>query len=117
MLGTMIGLGVKTGLGMLKKKKTKRSQAGRGFVSGGTGPVLFEDRTLPPGGGVLSRPQPTAKAQIDLETGEITEKPRRRRRKRLLTCADRQDITFITATLGKGQMAQTAIASLLARCN
>lgn len=40
---------------------------------------------------------------------------RRRRRRRLLTCSDRQDIAYLTATLGKGQLASSAIGSLLAR--
>ncbi len=49
-------------------------------------------------------------------TGQIVCKKNRRRRKRMLTCSDKADIAFITGTLGKGQMAQTAIASLIAKC-
>ncbi len=40
----------------------------------------------------------------------------RKRRKRMLTCSDKQDIAFLTATLGKGEMAKSAIGSLLANC-
>ncbi len=40
----------------------------------------------------------------------------RRRRKRMLTCSDKSDIAFLTATLGKGEMAKSAIGSLLANC-
>lgn len=39
----------------------------------------------------------------------------RRRRKRMLTCSDKSDIAFLTATLGKGDMAKSAIGSLLSR--
>ncbi len=39
----------------------------------------------------------------------------RRRRKRMLTCSDKSDIAFLTATLGKGEMAKSAIGSLLSR--
>ncbi len=52
----------------------------------------------------------------DACTGEIYCKKTRKRRKRLLTCGDKADIAFVIGTLGKGQIAQTAIASLLARC-
>ena len=129
--GTMIVAGISVARSMMKKKKKAQGGLSRGFISGGTGngPVLFEDTSLPPGGGVLARTGSQkgggmiasgkgkgTKADIDPETGEITEKPRRRRRRRLLTCADRADITFITATLGKGEIAKTAIASLLSRC-
>ncbi len=38
----------------------------------------------------------------------------RRRRRRMLTCSDKSDIAFLTATLGKGEMAKSAIGSLLA---
>ncbi len=38
----------------------------------------------------------------------------RRRRRRMLTCSDKADIAFLTATLGKGEMAKSAIGSLLA---
>lgn len=40
----------------------------------------------------------------------------RRRRKRLLTCGDKADISFLTGTLGKGEMAKAAISAVLARC-
>lgn len=38
----------------------------------------------------------------------------RRRRRRMLTNGDKCDIAFLTATLGKGEMAKAAIGSLLA---
>ncbi len=38
----------------------------------------------------------------------------RRRRKRMLTCSDKEDIAYLTATLGKGEMAKSAIGQLLA---
>ncbi len=53
---------------------------------------------------------------VDHCTGQIICKKTRRRRKRLLTCSDKADIAFLTGTLGKGQLAQTAISSLLSRC-
>ncbi len=41
----------------------------------------------------------------------------RRRRKRMLTCTDKADIGFIMGTMGKSDMAKSAIAALIARCN
>lgn len=38
----------------------------------------------------------------------------RRRRRRMLTCSDKEDIAYLTATLGKGEMAKSAIGQLLA---
>ena len=40
----------------------------------------------------------------------------RRRRKRMLTCQDKEDIQFIIGVLGKGEMGKTAVAALLAGC-
>lgn len=48
--------------------------------------------------------------------GQLVLVKKRRRRKRLLTCSDKADIAFVTGTLGKGSLAQSAISSLLARC-
>ncbi len=59
---------------------------------------------------------PGSQLACDPCTGQIYCKKTRRRRKRLLTCSDKADIAFITGTLGKGSLAQTAIASLLAKC-
>ncbi len=53
---------------------------------------------------------------VDKCSGQIVCRPNKKRRKRLLTCTDKADIAFVVGTLGKGQLAQTAIASLLARC-
>ncbi len=39
----------------------------------------------------------------------------RRRRKRMLTCTDKSDIGFLIATMGKGEMAKSAIGALLSR--
>lgn len=52
-----------------------------------------------------------------LPDGTIRLVKRRKRRKRLLTCSDRADIAFLTGTLGKGAMGQSAVTSLLSRCN
>lgn len=49
--------------------------------------------------------------------GYYVKKKRRKRRKRMLTCSDRSDISFITATLGKGEMAKSAIAALISNCH
>jgi hypothetical protein len=122
------------GIGQLSKKKKKKNRRGAGGLGllDDTGPVLFPDLTMPPGGGVLApgragggtvagRNGAVTVKSVNLEqnpiTGEITEKPKRRRRRRLLTCSDRADIAFITGVLGKGQSGQAAIATLLARCN
>lgn len=125
MLGTVIGIGVRAAASKLKKKQRRRR--GLGFASGGP---FQRQEPMAPGGGVLARPSDVVgvveeavvekgmvKYEEDPVTGEIRKKPKRRRRRRLLTCGDRSDIAFITATLGKGQAGQTAIASLLARCN
>ncbi len=53
---------------------------------------------------------------VDPCSGAIVCKKTRRRRKRMLTCADKADIAFITGTLGKGQMAQVAISALITKC-
>ncbi len=53
---------------------------------------------------------------VDKCSGAIVCKKTRRRRKRMLSCSDKVDISFITGTLGKGQMAQAAIAALIAKC-
>lgn len=59
---------------------------------------------------------PGTRFDIDPVTGDVVCKKTRRRRKRLLTCSDKADIAFLTGTLGKGALAQTAITSVLARC-
>jgi len=59
---------------------------------------------------------PGTKMEVDPATGEIKIIKRRRRRRRLLTCADKADIAFVTGTLGKGQMGQAAVTTLLSRC-
>ncbi len=38
----------------------------------------------------------------------------RRRRRRMLTCTDKEDIAYLTATLGKGEMGKSAVGQLLA---
>ncbi len=72
----------------------------------GGAPSLNGNGVCPPGFQVAA----------DACTGEIFCKKTKKRRKRLLTCGDKADIAFVIGTLGKGQIAQTAIASLLARC-
>lgn len=42
--------------------------------------------------------------------------PGRRRRRRLLTCQDKEDIQFLRATLGGGELGKSAITALLAGC-
>ncbi len=59
---------------------------------------------------------PGSRIAVDDCTGEIYCKKTRKRRKRLLSCSDKADIAFVVGTLGKGSLAQTAIASLIARC-
>lgn len=45
----------------------------------------------------------------------VSSTKRRSRRKRLLTCQDKADIAFLTGNLGKGQLASSAISSVLSR--
>jgi len=59
----------------------------------------------------------SVKVLVDDE-GNVVEQlgpSRRRRRRRLLTTQDKADIAFIIGTMGKGQMATSAIAQLFAR--
>lgn len=57
----------------------------------------------------------TAAKQAEMAVEEA--RPRgRRRRKRMLTCQDKEDIQFIIGVLGKGEMGKTAVAALLAGC-
>ncbi len=55
--------------------------------------------------------------RVDRCTGELVCIKPRKRRRRLLTCGDKADIAFIVGSLGKGALGQTAISSMLARCN
>ncbi len=48
---------------------------------------------------------------IDAQPG----KPRRRRRRKLLTCGDKADIAFLYGQLGGGQLGRSAISALLSR--
>jgi len=66
-----------------------------------------------PGGDICA---PGFHVAVDKCTGQLVCKKTRRRRKRMLTCGDKADIAFLTGTLGKGQMAQTAISALIAKC-
>ncbi len=69
--------------------------------------------TLRTNGSVPSGP---VTLKVDPVTGKVVRVPqKRRRRRRLLTCSDRADIAFITATLGKGQLASGAINAVLSR--
>ncbi len=69
-------------------------------------PTMGSDGQCPPGSHIA----------VDKCSGMLYCAKNRKRRKRLLTCSDKADIAFITGTLGKGALAQTAIASLLAKC-
>lgn len=42
-------------------------------------------------------------------------RPRRRRRRKLLTCGDKADIAFLYGQLGGGQLGRSAISALLSR--
>lgn len=42
-------------------------------------------------------------------------RPKRNRRKRLLTCSDKSDIAFLHGQLGSGALGKAAISSLLSR--
>ena len=75
----------------------------------------FGDPGLPPIR-IMPGSAEAQKFEFDPLTGEVSLKKTRRRRKRLLTCSDKADIAFLTGTLGKGALAQTAITSVLARC-
>lgn len=117
MLGT--ALGALSLAGRALKKNKKRAKRGGGLVTSFAGGP-FQTTSLPPGGGVLRNDDVQVETRIVEEnpvTGEMRLKPKRRRRKRLLTCGDRADIAFITGILGKGQAGSNAIATLLARCN
>lgn len=63
-----------------------------------------------PGGGVGGIPP-----GLEVNAQGFLVRHKRRRRRRLLTCQDKADIAFIVGTLGKGQLASTAISSLLCR--
>lgn len=75
----------------------------------------FGDPGLPPIR-IMPGSAEAQKFEFDPLTGEVSLKKTRRRRRRLLTCSDKADIAFLTGTLGKGALAQTAITSVLARC-
>ncbi len=81
------------------------------FETGSTGAEVVDRATR--GDGVCA---PGFHVVVDRCTGQIVCKPNKKRRKRLLSCSDKADIAFVVGTLGKGQLAQTAIASLIARC-
>lgn len=105
----------------LKKKKKRKIVnatasrfADRDYIAAQsfTGPPAPRDYDYEP---PMTTRTSNREAVVDLETGELKPKYRRRRRKQLLTASDRQDIAFIVGTLGKGQMGQAAISQLLAR--
>ncbi len=100
------------GRAILKKIRGGTS-AERRRVSELAGP--FGDPGLPPIR-IMPGSAEAQKFEFDPLTGEVSLKKTRRRRRRLLTCSDKADIAFLTGTLGKGALAQTAITSVLARC-
>ena len=56
-------------------------------------------------------------AAVQAQAMVATAKPTRRRRRRMLTCADREDIMFLKNTLGSGELGKSAISALLSGCN
>jgi len=89
------------------------------ILAGDVGPVTRTGQLFTEGADIDILSQgfpPGTKLEVDPATGEIRIVKRRRRRKRLLTCGDKADIAFLTGTLGKGQLAQGAITSLLSKC-
>jgi len=96
---------------------TQQILSQQGTTLGAAGPVTGS--TFPEGASIdidsQGLPQGTV-FKVDPVSGEIVILKRRRRRKRLLTCSDKADMAFVTGTLGKGQMGQAAISSLLSRC-
>lgn len=57
----------------------------------------------------------TARQQAEMAVSAARPKGRRRRR-RMLTCSDREDILFLKSTLGSGELGKAAISALLAGC-
>ena len=55
-------------------------------------------------------------ARRQAEMAVESARPKRRRRRRMLTCQDREDILFLKNTLGSGELGKSAIAALLAGC-
>ncbi len=107
-IATVAG-GIATVAGIVQGSRvTNRNYAGP-FTPGA-------DFEIVPTMGASGECPPGSRIARDSCTGEIYCKRIRRRRKRLLSCSDKADIAFITGTLGKGSLAQTAIAALLAKC-
>ncbi len=66
-----------------------------------------------PGGDICA---PGYHIAIDKCSGQMVCRKNRKRRKKMLTCSDKVDISFLTGVLGKGANGQAAIQALLARC-
>ncbi len=88
--------------------------AGTGLINAVTGQIFDRgsDITVDPLTGVCGSDCPPG-FHFDAKRGCCVKT--RRRRKRMLTCGDKSDISFLTATLGKGDMAKAAIGALLSR--
>jgi len=103
------GGGKKSG-GLTTAQIMAQQQGTLGITTGGTfaegADIQIDSQGLPAG----------TKFEIDPMTGEIRVLKRRKRRKRLLTCGDKSDLAFLVGQLGKGQLAQSAITSLLSKC-
>lgn len=131
MFGTAIaGIAAKQLIKKLKggnrRKLPKQTQASRGTPVGQIGFSSQQAYSAAPPPVVGEMFTPGERIEIvdesdyytDPVTGFLVKRPKpRRRRRRMLTCSDRQDISFLTATLGKGDMAKSAIAALLSGCN
>lgn len=117
------------GISVANKVRKKITKARRGVRKSAFAPVITGSAS---GGPVFEAPPDdyvtveageggmrdnTVEVAID-EAGnsyQLTDTRGRRRRRRLLTTQDKADIAFIIGTMGKGQMASSAIAQLLAR--
>lgn len=69
-------------------------------------------------GGAAAAGGAAVEALVDTSTGQVVKTRRRprKRRKRLLTCSDREDIMFLKGTLGGGELGKSAITAVLTRC-
>jgi len=113
-----------------KKAASKMLKKGRGILGGGkkqrqtllptTNP--YSNFSAP---GVVAGGSFEEGAKIDIvserdyewdpKVQDYVAKPRRRRRRALLTQSDKGDIAFLVGTLGKGQLASAAISALLSK--
>lgn len=124
-LGTIIGsMAAKAIATRVKKavrgpKKSTTSPSGLSLTPQGLQFAAPQGQMIPMGSDVDIVPSAEGQRYEYDESGELVrvDKPRRRRRRRLLTCQDKADIAFLRGTLGGGQLGTAAITSLLtSRC-